>query len=252
MPLPYLKDDVRSVLQDGRPIERPIENADGTLNYFSRLIPYKGTDAKVEGVVLTFVDVTSLTKAEAKQRALVAELNHRVKNMLTIAIAIIEQTRIDGKTPEQFKKSLIDRLRAMARSYGSLSRENWKGVPIQELVTQELEPFGCERFVFEGPDIHLKPRVALALGVIFHELTTNAAKYGALSVEGGSVKICVETTEDQLTLEWREMGGPPVPDSPHDGFGTKLVKSETRHNLGGTMELKFDPAGLVAVLKCKL
>jgi two-component system CheB/CheR fusion protein len=252
LPLPYLQDDVRSVLQNGMPIERPIENADGTLNYFSRLIPYKGTDAKVEGVVLTFVDVTSLIKAQAQQRVLVAELNHRVKNMLTIAIAIIEQTRIGGKTPEQFKKSLIDRLRSMARSYGSLSRENWEGVPIQELVTQELEPFGRERFVFEGPDIHLKPRVALPLGMIFHELATNAAKYGALSMEDGKVKISVETTEDQLTLEWREMGGPPVADPAEYGFGMKLVKNEARHNLGGTMELKFDPAGLVAVLQCKL
>lgn len=252
LPLPHLRDDVRSVLQNGKPMERPVENADGTLNYLSRVIPYHGTDAKVEGVVLTFVDVTSLTQAEGRQRVLVAELNHRVKNMLTIAIAITEQTPVKDKTLEQFRKSLVDRLRAMARSYGSLSRENWEGAPIQELVAQELEPFGRERFVFDGTDIYLKPRGALAVGMILHELTTNAAKHGALSVGSGSIKIRVETTEDQLTLEWREMGGPPVPDPPREGFGMKLIKIEAHHNLSGNVQLKFERAGLVAVLQCKL
>jgi two-component system, chemotaxis family, CheB/CheR fusion protein len=252
LPLPNFADDIRAVIACGEPRESRIESRDGDRHYFARLMPYRNLDEKIDGVVLTFVDVTSLTKAEAHQQVLIAELNHRVKNMLTIAIAVIEQTMVNGKSAAELRSSLTERLRAMARAYGALSRENWESVALADLVGQELAPFGRERFTLDGPPLRVKPRLALSIGMVVHELATNAAKYGAFSVAGGRLTVTWCTDDDEFTLTWQERGGPTVVEPATQGFGLKLMINEATYTLAGHLELKFDSKGLEAVLICKL
>src|SRR3546814_13784959 len=106
-------------------------------SFLVRLVPYRRSDERIEGVVATFIDVSLLTQAEARQKVLVAELNHRVKNILTVVISVVEQTYRSAPSPESFKKALVDRLYSMSRSYELLSRENWTEASIDELIRQE-------------------------------------------------------------------------------------------------------------------
>jgi two-component system CheB/CheR fusion protein len=252
LPLPKLLEDVDVVLREERSIEHHIESDDGTSNYLVRIAPYRDSDAKVNGVVLTVVDVTSLTKAESHQRILVAELNHRVKNMLTVAIAVVEQTKIDGRSAEELRKILTARLRAMDRSYGAVARESWEAVDLRQLIDQELEPFGRDRYAAKGEAVRLKPRLALSLGMIVHELGTNAAKHGAFSVKNGRVDISWKSTGGKFSLRWREAGGPAISEPRQRGFGLQLISNEARSNAEGEVEFKFHPEGLIVDVRCKL
>lgn len=217
-----------------------------------RLVPYRDAGNRIEGVVVTFTDVTSLIDAEVHQRTLIAELNHRVKNMLTIAISIAEQTQKSAPSPEDFKRAFIDRLRSMARSYELLSRENWTAASIGELIRQELSPFGLDRISENGPAVRLKPRQAMSLGMVLHELATNAGKSGALSAESGHVVIRWSVTKadgvEHLEIDWHERGGPTVAEPTRRGFGLKLVEREISYNLSGHSSVAFNPDGLKATI----
>jgi two-component system CheB/CheR fusion protein len=171
---------------------------------------------------------------------------------LAVAIAIIEQTRIDGRSPEELKDTLLGRLRAMARSYGAIARDNWKTVDIGELINQELEPFDERRYSAEGPSIRLKPRLALSLGMILHELATNAAKHGAFSTEQGTIKVSWSLEGETFSLTWQESGGPNTSEPDHHGFGLKLIANEARYNPGGEVAFNFRPEGVTVHLRCDL
>ncbi|HEY2177314.1 MAG TPA: CheR family methyltransferase, partial [Caulobacteraceae bacterium] len=241
IPLPGLADDIAQVLADGQRLERRMEQAQ--TSYLLRVAPYRDSSARNEGVVVTLVDVTSLTQAEAHLQVMIAELNHRVKNMLTVAIAITSETHKGARTVTEFRVSLIDRLHAMARSYELLSRENWIGASIDELVRQQLAPFGLERVTFGGPPVKLKPRQALSVGMVLHELATNASKYGAFSADAGKVDLAWTQVDGEIRLDWREHGGPATGEPPRRGFGLKLVEREAAHNLGGEVKIEFPSAG---------
>jgi two-component system CheB/CheR fusion protein len=251
--LPSLAIDVQKVLTTGKPIEHRIDHESRDGHFLVRLIAYRDADKRSDGVVVTFIDVTSLAHAEAHQRTLIAELNHRVKNMLTITIGIAEQTFRTTSSPEAFKSAFIERLRAMSRSYELLSRENWTSAAIHELIVQELSPFGAERFSIEGPEIRLNPTVAMSLGMILHELATNAGKYGALSAQKGHVKIAwshgIGPDGNRLKLRWDESGGPNTTPPQKNGFGMKLIEREVDFSLGGNSKISFEPQGLKAVLE---
>ncbi|HEX4080501.1 MAG TPA: CheR family methyltransferase [Rhizomicrobium sp.] len=250
--LPTLADDVREVFNSGKSLERTVV-PDGNGTYFLlRLAPYRDQSAGVEGVVLTFVDVTSLTRAEQHQRRLIAELNHRVKNMLAIVIAIAEQTYRTAGDPATFKVRLVERIRGMARSYELLSHENWHTARVEELVRKHLEPFGMERVNMGQIDIRLPPRQALSLGMILHELATNASKYGALGTSQG--RIGIEWREEHaetpaIAFHWREIGGPKVAKPAREGFGVKLIRQEAIYALRGCAHIEFKPEGLDVVVR---
>jgi two-component system CheB/CheR fusion protein len=254
--LPYLADDVKAVLSTGTPMEHRIDHEGRQGHFLVRLIPYRDSDQRSDGVVITFIDVTSLAQAELHQRTLIEELNHRVKNMLTVAISIAEQTFKSTKSPEAFKAAYIERLRAMSRSYELLSRENWTDAAMRELIAQELGPFGEGRFSVEGPITRLKPAVAMSVGMILHELATNAGKYGALSVPTGRVLIdwSMNSTETPsvLTITWKETGGPEVSQPKRRGFGMKLIDREVSFSLGGTSSSAFEKDGLKLVMEFPL
>jgi two-component system CheB/CheR fusion protein len=250
--IPTLADDVRAVLSTGRKIERRIEQEGGGQHFLMGVFPYRDAESQIGGVVVTFIDVTSLTEAEAHQRVLIAELNHRVKNMLTVVIAIAEQTSRSNAAPGAFKAAFIPRLHAMARSYELLSRENWKAASLNELAHLALAPFGAERSSIEGPPLMLDAKRALSMGMILHELATNASKYGALSkIEGHMVVTWSVTQTDGaswLALTWRELGGPEVAAPIKRGLGLRLIEREAAYNLGGKTTFEFLPTGYAAVI----
>jgi two-component system CheB/CheR fusion protein len=250
MPMPQLTADIRTVLETGNKVERRVEQEGGGTHFLMGIFPYRNFDRRIEGVVVTFVDVTSLTEAEAHQRVLIAELNHRVKNMLTVIVAVAEQTLRATPAPKDFKSAFIPRLHAMARSYELLSRDNWKAASLDEMARLALEPFGLNRSDIAGPIVMLDPKRAISAGMILHELATNASKYGALSKLDGRAAVNWTIADgdetSRLTLRWKEHDGPMVETPTRRGLGLKLIEREVTYNLGGKAGFKFPPTGFEA------
>jgi two-component system CheB/CheR fusion protein len=254
-----LCEDVQTVLRTLQPMEKRVEREDGSTHYLMRILPYRSPDSTIDGSLITFVDVTSIVRAEQHQRLLVDELNHRVKNMLTVVISLATNTLRRATTLQDFHAVFLGRIHALTGAYALLSREGWSPIPLREILTQELKPFmSGERtnVTLTGPLMLLEPRAALALGMAAHELTTNAVKYGALSVPEGNVDVCwsVETTANQerLMLKWIERNGPPVTPPDRRGFGMTLIERGFAHDVGGEVAVDFAPEGVVATLRAPL
>ena len=254
-----LREDVQHVLHTLEPLERRVSRLDGSAHYLLRVLPYRAPDSTVDGSLVTFVDVTRIVQAEQHQRLLVDELNHRVKNMLAVVISLATQTLKRAGSLEAFSGVFMGRVHALTAAYSLLSRENWSSVPLQEVVAEELRPFMSDdraNVLIEGPAVPLEPRGALALGMAIHELATNAAKYGALSVPEGDVAVtwAVEGTGDgrTLVLDWSERNGPPVAPPAKRGFGTVLIERGLAHDLSGEARIEFLPAGVRASVRAPL
>ncbi|HEX4183664.1 MAG TPA: CheR family methyltransferase [Caulobacteraceae bacterium] len=250
--LPGLRDDIHRVFATGELMERAIEHEARGAKYLLRLAPYRDSGDKIAGVVLTCVDITTLANAEAHQKVLIAELNHRVKNMLMVVISIAEHTYKDAPDARAFKDTLVKRVKAMAQSYELLARENWTEALMRELAMPHFTPFDSERVTLEGPELRLRPKQALSLGMVLHELATNAGKYGAFSSPEGRIDLSWEEREregaQELCVNWRESNGPPVRDTGRRGFGLRLIEREIVHGLGGACDIRFDPGGLKVAL----
>jgi two-component system CheB/CheR fusion protein len=261
---PDLQADIRHVLETGEPFERrvrrhEIEDEIDEPHYLARFTPYRNAAQGVDGVVVTFVDVTSVAKSEECQRTLVAELNHRVKNVLAVILAIAQQTLTRSATPEAFAPAFFARLQAMARAHELLSRKNWGDVAIEDLVGQALAPHlsaGNERIATSGPSLSLPAKLALGLVMALNELATNAVKYGALSNESGRITLSWEVVNEnegpELDFAWRESGGPTFAAPTKDGFGLTLIKREIEYSLGGVASVDFAPDGVAARLRMPL
>lgn len=241
---PELKEHIEQVFMTGEMIEHQLARDIDRAHYLVRLIPYRDAGDNIYGVVVTLVDVTSLAEAEAHQRTLIAELNHRVKNMLAVVISIANHTLKSAPSPEAFNDAFIGRLHAMARAYGLLSRESWKEASVDELVRQEMEPFGLDRVSLSGPAFKLRPDRGLSLAMAVHELATNAVKYGSLSVPAGKVEITWSRQANTLRFNWRERGGPKTSEPKAAGFGLTLLRGEIGYRHGGKVETDFSPEGL--------
>lgn len=240
---PELKLHIDGVFETGETLNHHLARDDQGRFYMVRINPYRDKDDRIQGVVVTLVDVTTLAETEEQNRVLISELNHRVKNMLAVVASIANRTRESSESKEEFAEALIGRLHAMSRAYGLLSKERWKEASINELLHQELEPFGIGRFELDGAEVKLSPQQGLSLSMAIHELATNAAKYGALSKPRGRVvlKWCGEG--DVFTLAWRERGGPPVRKPEVGGFGLSLLQGEIGYRLGGNVETTFNRDG---------
>ena len=254
-----LRDDVAGVLNTLEPLERRVSRADGTAHYLLRILPYRTPDGSVDGSLVTLVDVTRIVQAEQHQRLLVDELNHRVKNMLTVVISLATQTLRRAGTLEEFSGVFLGRVHALTATYALLSRESWSHVQLREVVAEELRPFTAgdrTNIRVEGPPVPLGPRGALALGMAIHELATNAAKYGALSVPDGDVAVTwsVESDGDDthLVLDWIERNGPPVTPPAKRGFGSTLIERALGHDLHGHAQIMFLPDGVRANVRATL
>lgn len=201
-------------------------------------------------------DIHARKQAEERQRLLLHELNHRVKNTLATVQSLAIQTARTTDTREGFLDALLARLLALSATHNLLTEGAWESASLEDLLLTELAPYtGHEpsRIVVTGPPLTLYPRVVLALGMVFHELATNAAKYGALSVPHGDLHIVWEVIRRPgvgpgLAVIWEERGGPPVTPPTRRGFGSRLIEQTMQTELGGTIELDYRPDGL----RCRL
>jgi len=207
--------------------------------------PIVEPDGSVSGVLVEGSDVTDKVLAGEQQRLLLDELNHRVKNTLATVQAIARQTLRGALTPEAFAKAFEARLLALSQTHNALTDSQWAGAGLRQILGQELAPYDPARIVMHGPDLNLPARVALALGMVFHELATNAAKYGALSTETGRLLLSWSIDPPgMLSFEWREAGGPAVAAPIRRGFGSRLIERSIGAELRGQVTIDYEPAGL--------
>ena len=217
-----------------------------------RVVPMRGG-----GVAITLTDITERKTADARQRLLVNELNHRVKNSLATVQAIAAQSLRGADVSPEARERFMGRLMALARANDVLVAETWTGAGLMAVAAEMAGPHGgAERFAIEGPDLHLGPQAATAIALGLHELATNAAKYGALSTEAGRVSLTWtvdgEADARRLMLTWRESGGPPVRAPRSRGFGSRLIERGLAAALKAEVRLDFAPTGAVLTLAAPL
>lgn len=180
---------------------------------------------------------------EKHQKLLLNELNHRVNNTLATVQAIAMQT-LRG-TDHDERERFLARLFALSAQHTLLTEDNWEGAKLKDVVLSAVRPF-VTRCSVDGPDIHLPPKRALALGMAFHELTRNAAQHGALSSSTGTISVSWQLILDnRLTLRWKEFGGPQVTLPTHTGFGRRLIETGLAHEFSARIRLEFPPDGVM-------
>jgi PAS domain S-box-containing protein len=200
-------------------------------------------------------DITQAKRAEEHQRLLINELNHRVKNTLATVQSIASQTLRNADTADDARAALESRLFALSRAHDVLTRENWDGADLYEIVAEAVAPYsspGEDRLHLSGEAIRLPPRMALALAMALQELATNAVKYGALSNDVGEVRITWRDGDERLHLTWTETRGPPVTAPSRRGFGTRLIERSLASDLDGEVRIAFKPSGLVCTVDAPL
>ena len=227
---------------------------DGSLLWVAIFIsPVRDASGAVVQHFASFVDMTRHKEEEDRLRFLLDELNHRVQNTLVTVLAIIGQT-LQHVADREAVGLVEGRILALARGHSLLGSRNWEKVGLRDVISQILRPFGldgprADRFSVWGSDARLQPKTALTLAMVFHELATNATKYGALSGNAaGKVDIAwqVELTSegDRMRLHWQESGGPRVSPPSRRGFGSRLIERGLAQELDGEVHLDYAPAGV--------
>lgn len=204
----------------------------------------KGEYDRAVGVLL---DVDEQKRNLERQQLMTRELSHRVKNSLTVVQALAGQTFRTGQPVEKALEEFRGRLHALALANDILAKTEWREFPLRELILQVIAPYrgtsGSNPFEMELGDTVLNSRLSQPMALVLHELCTNAAKYGSLSVPGGKVLIQYREEPGKIVFDWKESGGPAVAGLQGGGFGTRLLTSILVHELGG-LELRFEPDGL--------
>jgi two-component system CheB/CheR fusion protein len=217
--------------------------------------PVRGEAGQVIGTAIIARDISERRRADQLHVLMLDELNHRVKNTLATVQAIAAQslqgTDVDVRRREDFEARIV----ALARTHNLLTRDSWEGVSLRELLLQELEPYQTEdedRIRVQGAELRLTPKAAVALAMAFHELATNAAKYGAFSVPSGKVRVTWEIqtmSPERFRLTWVERDGPKIRQPIRKGFGAKLIERGLSLELDGQVRLDFEPAGLICTIE---
>ena len=233
-------------------LEHRLRRVDGSIGWtLSRAIPLAAEDGEIAEWFGAASDITARRQAEEHLRLVINELNHRVKNNLAMIQAIGAQTFRNTEDIAKAQASFTARLQALAKANDLLTDEHWVDASLQEAIRSALQPHRPDnraRCVVEGPSVRLSAKTAISLSMAFHELATNAVKYGAWSNDIGAVSVTwrVDETDDarRLMLEWRESGGPTVQPPKRRGFGSRLVERGLAAELDGEVHMSFDPAGL--------
>ncbi|MFL6733974.1 MAG: CheR family methyltransferase [Sphingomicrobium sp.] len=253
-----LEDDVRQVLKSLAPMAREARAADGR-DFDVRVRPYRSLDNFIAGALVTFVDVTSAVRDKELHRTLLAELQHRVRNMLAVIRSMVRRTHEEGQTAEEFIQHLEGRLRALARTQVLLTRAVDAGVDLEELIRGELVDQAANQNHVEisGPCVELPPKAAEVLTLAIHELATNSIKYGALWQQNATISVTWETERRQkerwVKLRWVESGVHIVEKAPRrEGFGTELITQRVAYELKGIGTLELRPGGVLATFEFPL
>jgi PAS domain S-box-containing protein len=214
-----------------------------------------GTVTRLKGLTR---DITERKRAEQRQDMLAAELDHRVKNVLSRVAVAAMYTRQGSRSMDEFVRALDGRIQSMAAAHSLLSESRWHGVGLTDLVRHQLAPYATDaNAAVSGPDVMLSAAETQALAMVIHELITNAAKYGALSTPSGSVSLDWDQMPGtdgtpRLLMTWRETGGPPIQAPSRSGYGTSLIRDLIPHELGGKVELEFAPTGIACRIEIPL
>jgi PAS domain S-box-containing protein len=207
-----------------------------------------GTPMRLVGVV---ADITDRKVAQERQTLLIRELHHRVKNTLATVQAIVGSTARSAATVDEFYDGFVGRIVSLAHTHNLLTDDLWQTAALGELLANELGPYDDQsgkRVAVTGPPVELPSQAAVPIGMAIHELTTNAAKYGALSVRGGRIVIAWEVVEASsgrhLRFRWTEHGGPPVAPPTRQGFGSRLLQRVLTTQLQADVKIDFDAGGL--------
>ncbi|HZS85418.1 MAG TPA: CheR family methyltransferase [Stellaceae bacterium] len=211
------------------------------------------------GAIAAIIDISERKRAEAARERLMHELQHRVKNILATVASLASRMLKDHPSIEDFSAAFLARIMAMGRMHELLSTHEWEGVDIRALTATALAPYvnGEENnTMLSGPAVRLGPNAAETFGMALHELATNAAKYGALSVPDGRVEVVwqVQNSGDgkRLALTWTERGGPPIGHGRREGFGTGFVRRSVEYELEGRVSLSFEPSGFRSTIEFPL
>ena len=203
-------------------------------------------------VVLRLTDEAAREKRSASERQelLIAELNHRVRNILGLVRSLVAKSSPEGSTTEGFVSVLDARIQALARAHDQITEQNWSHASLKRLIGRESESYLLDRrnrLQIEGDDMLLAPVAFSAVALVMHELVTNSAKYGALSVEQGTVTVSLAPDETgALQIDWAEHGGPPVAAPTRRGFGSVIIERSIPYELNGAASIDYDPAGVRA------
>lgn len=220
--------------------------------------PILGRDGKPERLLSISRDISAVRRGEEQQALLSQELAHRLKNTMAITQAIVGQTLRQAGSVEQARDALNARLAALGNAHDTLVRSNWDDAEIGDIVTSALAAHnpGPQRMKVDGPRLNMSARCGLGLSLALHELATNAAKYGALSVSTGRVDVewLVDTTtpDPYFRLVWRESGGPRVVEPTRRGFGSAMIERSLRGYFKGTAVIDYASTGVVFRLDAPL
>jgi PAS domain S-box-containing protein len=213
--------------------------------------PVKDGAGRLIGASKIARDITERKRMEQDVRLLSHEVDHRAKNLLALVQAMVELSSAD--TPSGLKAVIGGRIQALARAHTLLAESRWAGADLASLVREELSPYRSKQVLLAdvtGPDVRLEPGQAQAIAMVLHELTTNAVKYGALSVEAGRVRVAWSRPDDgRLVLCWAERDGPSTEAPTHVGFGTRVINQIVRHQLNGKVRLDWRAEGLVCEIE---
>ena len=230
-------------------IEATLKADAGSISFLVSAAPLIVSGDDTRGCVITLVDMTARKEAERHQLLLMRELDHRVKNTLALVTSICTRTASSEDTVEGFRRAFLGRIHALAATHNLLAEKSWTNLRVEDIVVSELAPYASpdeERLVIENLGVWVTPRAATALGLVLHELATNAVKYGALSGSQGRVSIRGELDEaaQRLRIDWKESRGPAVREPARMGFGRTVIARSLSYAEDGRADIRFSPDGV--------
>lgn len=249
-----LASEACKVLETLVPVETEVESDNGMF-FIRRMLPYRTADNRIDGIVVTFVDITEHKQGEHQRERLMHELSHRIKNTLATVQAIAQGLGRRCNSLPTFLAAFELRLAALARAHSLLTLPGNEYIDLRRLLDRELAPYLGEkssRVTISGGELTIARESAVALELVFHELVTNAIKYGALSNDTGTIAVRWDRVHhpdgDKVCIEWVESGGPRIESPDKSGFGSLLIQSSITHDLDGDLAMQFEPDGL----RCKI